>query len=81
MFRLKAYDIYEKLNMVFIGPFYRSLGKKLYAMGALMQGELYSDDRCFFIFFNYCCFAKFFNKISGSKFEIINTQGSTTSTI
>ena len=46
MFKLRAYEFWDKLNLTVIGPFYRSLGKSLYALGAKMQGELYSDDRC-----------------------------------
>lgn len=48
MFKLRAYEFWEKLNLTVIGPIYRSLGKSLYAFGARMQGELYSDDRCSF---------------------------------
>ena len=51
MFKLRAYEFWDKLNMTVIGPFYRNLGKSMYALGARLQGELYSDDRCFFLIF------------------------------
>lgn len=66
MFKLRAYEFWDKLNLTVIGPFYRSLGKSLYALGARMQGELYSDDRC--SLFSYSLL--FITKNSGSKFKI-----------
>lgn len=46
MLKLRVFDLYQKFSLTVLGPFYRSLGRKLYQMGANLQGNLYSDDRC-----------------------------------
>jgi hypothetical protein len=46
MFRLRVFDLYEKLQFNVIGPALRSTGKRVANMGLALQGDLANDDRC-----------------------------------
>lgn len=45
MFKLRVYDLVERLTLNFMGPTIRYIGKSVLSSGVKLQGPLASDDR------------------------------------
>lgn len=45
MIKLRLFNLYERFSHQIVGPVYRTFGKRLYQLGAALEGHMINDDR------------------------------------